>query len=144
MTGEIEILQKSWAESKMALSDLSEDDAKKLLKVMILQNIDGSWGDGFVNLIRLELLTKAFPEDHELKEIYRQLYEKCSEWMTKQINESNASYTFEHCFRDEPQTYMHRGDGVHTFYDVNDDKYLKELLRKYSNLENGIKRVVYW
>lgn len=135
-------IQEYWAENKLCFNSLPIEDAQDLLKVIILQSVDGNWGDGFVNLARLELLTKAFPRDGLLTEIYRQLLEKCNANMLS-ISENNYSDIMERCFRDEPLTYKHRGEGYQTWYDVNEDPILKKLIAKHLLLEGAIKGVVY-
>ena len=142
MSDPVDNIKEYWAESKMALTDMTKEDAEDLLKIMILQSVDGNWGDGFVNLTRLELLAKVFPEDGLIQEVYRQLYEKCNTFMTT-IDDKNYSAYPEMIFRDQPTTYKHHGDGVYTWYDVNDDHILKKLMIKYHMIAGAIQNVVY-
>ena len=139
----VEGIKLYWAENKLCFSNFSKEEARTLLKVMILKNTALMWGDGFVHLARIELLVKAFPEDGLLKEIYQQLLERCNTWMTEILNEENFGNTMEHCFSDQPTTYDHHGNGTRTWYDVNNDDMMRKLINKHPKLEGAIKGVVY-
>jgi len=137
-----EAILEYYAEHKLAFSSFSKKDARDLLKVMILQDIDANWESGFVHLSKLELLTKAFPEDGLLIEIYRQLNRRCAEYIAE-IDKFGFSSPAEHCFRDQPCTYNENGGSPTYHYDVHKDPILEKLINKHPTLSKTIKAVVY-
>ena len=141
MSNTVEDIKEYWAENKLCFSDFNKTEAMDLLKIMILKEIDLRWEAGFVHLAKVELLTKAFPDDILLFEIYNQLLRKCNDIVIN-LGESNYRDVMERCFSGEPMTYLNE-DGLMTRYNVNDNKYLKKIIADHPEAEGAINGVIY-
>ena len=108
---------------------------------MILKDISLRPEAGFVHLAKVELLVKAFPNDGLLSEIYQQLLKKCNDIVIN-VSIDNYRNIMQRCFSDEPTTYMDESS-ARLKYDVNNNKYLKEIIADHPELEGAINGVIY-
>ncbi len=137
----IEGIKLYWAENKLCFSDFNQTEAMDLLKIIILKEVDLRWEVGFVNLAKVELLAKAFPDDTLMLEIYEQLLKKCN-YIVTNLTEENYKDVMERCFSGEPVTYWREGE-FEVRYNVNNNKYLKKIIADHPEAEGAINGVIY-
>ena len=140
----IEGIKLYWAENKLCFSDFNLHQALQEMsnpEIMILKDISLRPEAGFVHLAKVELLVKAFPNDGLLSEIYQQLLKKCNDIVIN-VSIDNYRNIMQRCFSDEPTTYMDESS-ARLKYDVNNNKYLKEIIADHPELEGAINGVIY-
>ncbi len=138
----VEGIKLYWVENKLCFSNFNMNEAMDLIKIMILKDIDLRWEAGFVHLAKVELLTKAFPNDTLLADIYKQLLKKCNDIVIN-LTKENYKDVMERCFSGEPVTYWDEYGGNRIRYDVNNNKYLKKIIAEHPEAAGAINGVIY-
>lgn len=122
---------------------LDQEECLNVLKYAIIQNIDGSWGDGLEHLTKIKILHKAFPDDKLLKRIHDYLVEKIERAVNHEMDSPSAYDWTESCLRDEPYIVEYVNDERKVIFDVNNNHVLKKIRDDHKEFDE-ISHEVYW
>ncbi len=120
-------VKKRWAEVKGAFKNVDSEYARMALKSLCLEGVNVHWESGVINVARVELFRRAFPDDKYFGLIFDGLNERVNEYVNGYCGGDLGRFT-ELLFRNQPVCYV--GDNVESIFDVEGNNWYKNKFRK--------------